>query len=105
MDFAQARYFSYDRGRFSTPDDVLNDSHVSVPSSWNLFVYCRNNPLLIIDPSGQAVENSSDRRRRLSDERLEQIAADLRRKTGLSSIRFNNGVLTLDQNENASGGS
>ena len=105
LDFAQARYFDSGYGRFSSPDDFLNDSHASSPSSWNLYIYARNNPLTDIDPLGQTVENSLDKNKRLSDKQLELIAADLRKKSGLSSITFNNGVLTYDHNEKASGGS
>ena len=45
LDYAQARYYSYTQGRFTSPDDFINDTHVSDPQSWNLYVYVRNNPL------------------------------------------------------------
>jgi RHS repeat-associated protein len=53
LDFAQARYFHAGFGRFSSPDDFANDSQVADPSSWNKYVYVRNNPLKYIDTSGK----------------------------------------------------
>ncbi len=53
LDFAQARYFNSGFGRFSSPDDFLNDTHVNDPQSWNLYVYVRNNPLYFVDPDGE----------------------------------------------------
>jgi RHS repeat-associated protein len=52
MDFAQARYYASAQGRFTSPDDFLNDTHASDPASWNLYTYVRNNPLRFIDPNG-----------------------------------------------------
>jgi len=49
--FLRARYYDPFTGRFITPDTYpgeLND-----PLSQNLYVYCGNNPVLYIDPSGQ----------------------------------------------------
>jgi len=53
LDYFIARYFSSIQGRFTSPDDFLNDTHVSEPQSWNLYVYVGNNPLRYIDPTGE----------------------------------------------------
>ncbi|MBL0239440.1 MAG: RHS repeat protein [Chloracidobacterium sp.] len=53
LDFAQARYFASGFGRFSSPDDFLNDTDPPDPQGWNLYVYVRNNPLRLVDPDGQ----------------------------------------------------
>lgn len=53
LDFAQARMFGSSHGRFTSPDDFLNDTHVSDPQSWNLYSYVRNNPVRFVDPSGE----------------------------------------------------
>jgi len=48
--FLRARYYDPSTGRFLTPDTItgqLND-----PLSQNLYVYCGNNPVVYIDPSG-----------------------------------------------------
>ncbi|MEW6126587.1 MAG: RHS repeat-associated core domain-containing protein [Acidobacteriota bacterium] len=56
LDFAQARYCSSVTGRFMSADDFLNDTHVSDPQSWNLYVYVRNNPLRFVDSAGEEIE-------------------------------------------------
>jgi RHS repeat-associated protein len=60
LDYFGARYFSGAQGRFTSPDDVLKDSHVADPQSWNKYAYARNNPLRYIDPSGgEATETTT----------------------------------------------
>jgi RHS repeat-associated protein len=54
LHFAQARFFSGGLGRFTTPDEPLLDQSEEDAQSWNLYQYVRNNPLNLIDPSGQA---------------------------------------------------
>jgi hypothetical protein len=51
--------YGYSYGRFTSPDDFTNDSHVSDPQSWNLYVYVRNNPLRLIDPTGTIIEDKN----------------------------------------------
>jgi RHS repeat-associated protein len=53
LDYAKARMFGSSLGRFTSPDDFLNDTHTSDPQSWNLYVYVRNNPIRYVDPSGE----------------------------------------------------
>lgn len=53
LDFAQARMLNFSIGRFSSPDNFLNDTHRIIPQSWNLYLYVGNNPLNAIDPSGE----------------------------------------------------
>ena len=53
LDFAHARYCSNMQGRFTSPDDFLNDTATTDPASWNLYVYVRNNPLRYSDPTGE----------------------------------------------------
>jgi hypothetical protein len=52
------------------------------------------------------VENTDDEKHKLTQGQMDAIAKDLRQKTGLSSIGFdNNGKLGYDKNEIAEGGS
>ena len=53
LDYAQSRYYSAIQGRFTSPDDFLNDTHVAEPQSWNLYAYVGNNPLRHVDPDGR----------------------------------------------------
>ena len=53
LDYFGARYYGSTQGRFTTPDDFLNDTNVSDPQSWNLYTYVRNNPVKYIDPTGR----------------------------------------------------
>ena len=55
LDFAHARYYNSAHGRFGSADNFLNDTRVSDTQSWNLYVYVRNNPLLLTDPNGERI--------------------------------------------------
>ncbi|MBA3632391.1 MAG: hypothetical protein H0W58_06215 [Acidobacteria bacterium] len=52
LDFAQARYYGYGHGRFTSPDVPFAEQIENKPQSWNLYVYVGNNPLRFIDPLG-----------------------------------------------------
>jgi RHS repeat-associated protein len=54
LDFAQARMYNKNHGRFTSPDEPFNDQFEDTPQSWNLYSYVRNNPLNLIDPLGMA---------------------------------------------------
>ncbi|QQS33242.1 MAG: RHS repeat-associated core domain-containing protein [Acidobacteriota bacterium] len=60
LDFAEARYYNPMHGRFTSPDDFFNDTHVSEPQSWNLYAYVRNNPLVFVDPTGMRATDFID---------------------------------------------
>jgi RHS repeat-associated protein len=93
-------------GRWISPDPFANDTHTSDPQSWNLYAYGRNNPLRLVDPTGEIVENTDDKKHKLSKGQMKAIAKDLQTKTGLKSMNFDkNGQLGYDKNETASGGS
>ncbi len=73
LDFAQNRTFSSVVGRFTSPDNFLNDTTQTDPASWNLYVYVRNNPLNFTDPTGELImagKNLSDKDRKALLERL-----------------------------------
>ena len=60
LDYFGARYFSGAQGRFGGADAPFNDQDPGDPQSWNLFSYGRNNPLVNVDPTGQACVHSTD---------------------------------------------
>jgi len=52
LDFAQARYYDSELGRFITPDPLLSSGYTTSPQSWNRYSYVMNQPLNLVDPSG-----------------------------------------------------
>ncbi len=50
LDFANARYYTSQFGRFMSPDPLGGD--VTDPQSLNRYAYVTNNPLSLVDPSG-----------------------------------------------------
>ena len=41
------------QGRFTSPDAPFADQFAENPQSWNLYSYVRNNPLVMVDPTGR----------------------------------------------------
>jgi RHS repeat-associated protein len=56
LDYFGARYFSSTQGRFTSADDFFKDTQVSDPQSWNKYSYVRNNPLKLVDPTGEKAD-------------------------------------------------
>jgi RHS repeat-associated protein len=55
MDYFGARYFSGERGRFSTIDPIFTwQDNLTDPQRWNRYAYARNNPVRYVDPDGRA---------------------------------------------------
>jgi RHS repeat-associated protein len=53
LDNFGARYYSSGIGRFMSPDEIGPGQHPENPQSWNLYSYVTNNPLTLIDPTGE----------------------------------------------------
>ena len=54
MNYFGARYFVKRHRRFLSVDPVVNkDEALANPQIWNLYAYCRNNPLTYSDPDGR----------------------------------------------------
>ena len=53
LDYAQARMFSANIGRFHSTDPENYGAYEDDPQSWNAYAYTRNNPLLLTDPEGR----------------------------------------------------
>jgi RHS repeat-associated protein len=45
LDYAQARYYSYQNGRFITVDPLMASAVITVTQSWNRYSYATNNPM------------------------------------------------------------
>jgi RHS repeat-associated protein len=58
LDYAQARYYNSAHGRFTSTDPILMTPKRAVdPQRINLYVYVRNNPLVLVDSTGQDIED------------------------------------------------
>ena len=53
LDFAQARYYNSNYGRFASVDPLMASADVINPQTFNRYVYVGNNPLNITDPTGE----------------------------------------------------
>jgi len=54
LDFAQARYYAKNHGRFNSVDPIMMEKkRLADPQAINLYVYTRNNPLKYVDPDGE----------------------------------------------------
>lgn len=59
-------------GRFMSPDAPV-DQHPADPQSWNLYSYVRNNPLILLDPSGNYSCNPTS----MSQSQCDDFGSDL----------------------------
>ncbi|MFM8440715.1 MAG: RHS repeat domain-containing protein [Acidobacteriota bacterium] len=53
LDFSGSRYYQPRFGRFMSVDPLLSSGLPMVPQSFNRYTYALNNPLRVIDPSGE----------------------------------------------------
>ena len=57
FDYFGARYYDHNSCRFISVDPVINKSEAMVnPQLWNLYSYCRNNPITYLDPDGRKTD-------------------------------------------------
>jgi RHS repeat-associated protein len=60
LDFAEARMYANQLGRFTTTDPILMEPDRAFdPQRINLYAYVRNNPLTLVDPTGEIIDDSS----------------------------------------------
>ncbi len=52
LDFAQARFHSFNLGRFTSPDPLMASARRIAPQTFNRYTYSLNSPLRYVDPSG-----------------------------------------------------
>jgi RHS repeat-associated protein len=63
LDFAQARMYNKNHGRFTSPDPIMiTKKRLRDPQSINLYAYSRNNPLKYIDPTGEYFVGTNGKR-------------------------------------------
>ena len=55
LDYFGARYFSDRIGRWNSADQPFADVQFANPQTWNLYIYCVNNPIVSIDSDGYKV--------------------------------------------------
>lgn len=47
LDFAQARYYNFNHGRFTSVDPLMASGNPNNPQTWNRYIYVINNPLVM----------------------------------------------------------
>jgi RHS repeat-associated protein len=56
LDYFGARYFDHKSYRFNSVDPIINKTEALYnPQLWNLYAYCRNNPITYFDPDGRDI--------------------------------------------------
>jgi RHS repeat-associated protein len=56
LDYFGARYFDHRNYRFNSVDPIINKAAaLSNPQVWNLYSFCRNNPITYMDPDGRLI--------------------------------------------------
>jgi RHS repeat-associated protein len=53
LDFAEARYYNNQHGRFTAVDPLLASGKNANPQTFNRYVYCLNSPIVMIDANGE----------------------------------------------------
>ena len=58
LDYFGARYYDHKSYRFNSVDPVISREEALInPQLWNLYAYCRNNPVIYFDPDGRDYDN------------------------------------------------
>ncbi|MCK4764118.1 MAG: RHS repeat-associated core domain-containing protein [Candidatus Aminicenantes bacterium] len=59
LDYFGARYYDSHSYRFVSVDPIRNrDAAIANPQLWNLYTYCRNNPITYLDPDGRELRTT-----------------------------------------------
>ena len=99
-DYFGARYYASTMGRFMSPDSGI-DQHPEDPQSWNLYAYGRNNPLVLVDPSGEYVCGSNVSSQQCDNfqnglDEAQKGANALKDKYGADSSQYKNAQGAID---------
>jgi RHS repeat-associated protein len=101
LDDFGARYYSSQYGRFMTPDEIGPGQNPEDPQTWNMYSYVRNNPINLVDPTGQYICDGSmtqtecDRFQAGLD-RAQTAADALKAKYGADSDQFKSAQRAID---------
>ena len=57
QDFAEARYYNYNIGRFNSVDPLMASADINSPQTLNRYTYVMNNPLNLTDPTGMSASD------------------------------------------------
>jgi RHS repeat-associated protein len=97
LDDFGARHYASTMGRFIQPDPIFfQESMLTDPQRFNLYAYVRNNPLTLVDPSGESIELTGDEEQRKKQLQAAQSAVGA--KAG--SYLYENKVESTDKNGN-----
>ncbi|MBX3295444.1 MAG: hypothetical protein KF762_07010 [Acidobacteria bacterium] len=95
MDFAQARYYGYNHGRFASPDPLFFQLRMLIdPQVFNLYVYTRNNPLVLIDPDGMAFRISARGNPDQAMEDIRRLAGNFADRVTFTAVYDDDGNLS-----------
>jgi RHS repeat-associated protein len=60
LDYFGSRYYGSVQGRFTSVDPLAASASLARPQSWNRYAYVLNNPIRLIDRSGQSPDDPED---------------------------------------------
>jgi len=102
LDNFGARYDASSMGRFMSPDELGPGQHPENPQTWNLFSYVLNNPLKLVDPSGEftcdakTVSNAECDKFQEALDKAQGAADKLGEKYGWDSEQYLNAQRAID---------
>jgi RHS repeat-associated protein len=74
LDYFLARYYSSTQGRFTSSDPILMaEQKLFDPQQWNMYSYARNNPTVLLDPTGKYVCSDGKRCEQFEKARQEAL--------------------------------
>ena len=74
LDFFKARYYASIQGRFTSSDPIpIAEQKLFDPQQWNMYSYARNNPTVLIDPTGKYVCSDAKRCQQFEKARQEAL--------------------------------
>lgn len=85
LDYFGARYYNHTHSRFISTDPIINKEEALYnPQLWNLYSYCRNNPVTYLDPDGRVTLRPDLRFKRMNPLEIHERTG----KWGVASAPF-----------------